>query len=389
MAFRRDDFNEIYEEYFSVLQATGAIRADLSGWRDTLSDATQLMPDVTIAKSRLDRYYLDEGDALGELKTEILRLISAWEERSVTPDEVTLASSVSSANLQVLIALKRRGLHTVLFETPGYAVTINQATYAGLKVVMLPTYYQDGFRRSPSMALITNSEPYAVWLTQPRMSLGFDQAADDIADLADRVGGSNFVIIDEATEQRFPSHLRHLIPSRYPNVIRTRGITKGMGLNGLRAACTIHPASFREAMEGTQDITGASLDYYSLAAAARLANELPRFAQMLAAANAQTTGLHRRLSALVRGSLLHPSELVNGYIGSLALRIPPAADYDDVRFRLLRHCRNEATFVILGAGMRFAFDPSHEFIRVNYFNQEHHVLRGVESLLRFTQTLVD
>jgi histidinol-phosphate/aromatic aminotransferase/cobyric acid decarboxylase-like protein len=388
VSFRRDDFDLLYKEYFSELQAVGAIRADLSGWRDTRSDAADLMPDVSITKSRLDRYYLDEGDALGELKTDILRLISAWEERPVYADEVTLAPSVSSANLQVLVALKRRGVKTVLFETPGYAVTMNQASHAGLEVVLLPTYRQASFRCVVPDDIIRNLSPCAFWLTQPRMSLGFDQSFESVATVASGIGEGNFVVVDEATEQRFPAHLRYLTTAAHPNVIRTRGITKGLGLNGLRVACTIHHSAFREEMESTQDVTGISLDYFSLAAAAQLATELPRFMQMLAAANAQTTTLQHRVASLIRGSALQASNLMNGYIGSLFMRIPAAEIYDDVRVRLLRHCRDEGTFVILGSSMRFAFDPSHEFIRVNYFNRERHVLAGVESLLRFSETLV-
>src|SRR2546423_14425752 len=106
------------------MRQSGRLRAGLSGWRDTRCDAAELMPHVSVDSSRLDRYYLDEGDALGDVKQQILLLLSAWEDRPVSGDEVTLSPSVSAANFQVLIALKRRGFKTVLFETPAYAVTI-------------------------------------------------------------------------------------------------------------------------------------------------------------------------------------------------------------------------------------------------------------------------
>ena len=387
MPFLRDDFGQLYNEYYADLDAAGLIRADLSGWRDTRSDAAELMPAVTIANSRLDRYYLDEGDALGTLKTDIVYLLSGWERREVSVSEVTIAPSVSSANLQVLIALARRGVRTVIFETPAYAVTINQAVQAAFNVVLLPTYQADGFRCAVSSELAESSSPCALWLTQPRMSLGYDQSVDDVITMIDAVGPSNYVVIDEATEQRYPSHLHLILPERYPNVIRTRGITKGLGLNGLRVACTIHHGALRDAMESTQDLTGISLDYFSLQAAATIARDGDRFSRMLTAANAQTVALRRHLDRLTHGSLIRPSPLVNGYIGSLFFRIPSRATYDSFRTRLLMHCRNEGTFAMLGNSMRFAFDPTYEFIRVNYFNRESHVVRGVESVLRFAASL--
>jgi len=370
------------------MRTSGRLQADLSGWRDTHSEAADLMPGVPVDLSRLDRYYLDEGDALGDVKRQILLLLAAWENRPLSGEEVTLAPSVSAANFQVLIALKRRGFNTILFETPAYAVTINQAIHAGFEVISLPTYLREDFHCSFPDELLSKHAPCIIWLTQPRMSLGFDQNLTNLADLASRAKGRAVIVIDEATEQRFPSHLRSLMNSNNRHVIRTRGITKGLGLNGLRVACTIHDPELRDAMESTQDVTGISLDYFSLTATGLLGTDVGRFKKMLVAANEQTTRLCQRLQKLVVGSPLTPSDLTNGYIGSLSLRIPPSTANETLRRRLLRYCSENGTFVILGASMRFAYDRDYEFIRVNYFNREHHVIGGVESLLRFSALLV-
>jgi len=60
--------------------------------------------------------------------------------------------------------------------------------------------------------------PVVYWLTQPRMSLGFDQDVTHVEKLLAHLSPRDFLVIDEATEQRCPSVLHD---SRY----RTRFFT--------------------------------------------------------------------------------------------------------------------------------------------------------------------
>jgi histidinol-phosphate/aromatic aminotransferase/cobyric acid decarboxylase-like protein len=387
-AFRPDDFDAINAAYFSELRTDGRPFLDPSGWLETYSTAAELMPEIPVRSSDLGRYYLDEGHALGATKDAIVSLISAWERRSVRDDAVTLCHSISEGTLSILVALRRRGIREILFETPGYAVTMNQAEYLGLHRVMIPTIRTENFRADMAR-LVPAAVPTAVWITQPRMSLGSNQRPADVRRILERLGPADFLVVDEATEQEFPSVLRDSEVGSHPRMIRIRGVTKGMGLNGVRLAFVLHDPGFRDDLESAQEVVGGSLDLFSLRAAAVLAADVNRFTTMLYAARQQTTGLHSRAARSTAGSRVVLSPLVNGYMGSAWLAVPDPNRYDETRRELLSFCRVRRTAVIVGASMRFAFDPTFEAIRLNYFNRENHILDGVKTIVDFASTLRD
>ena len=384
VTFRPDDFDAINATYFAAMRASGRVAADPSGWLDTFTDAADLLPPVDMQPAAFGRYYLDEGSALSGLKEPIVQLISAWEARSVALDEVTITHSVSATTLLLLVALQRNGVKTVVFETPGYAVTMNQAESLGMRVVMLPTRKSEGFRANFTRELIAQQSPCAIWLTQPRMSLGFDQTPADIAEMLGMLSDRDYLVIDEATERRFPSQLREL--GSHERLVRMRGLLKGVGLNGLRVSFALHHRSLRGPLEDAQEVAGGSLDLFSLQTAATLGRDIPRFRLMLDAASDQIARLRRRAEMLVAGSPVELSPLVNGYIGCMFLKMRPES-YEEDRRRMLEYFRDRGTPVLLGASMRFAFDPTMEAIRLNYFNRDHHVLDGIQTAIDVASTI--
>lgn len=384
-AFRPDDFDAINETYFAGLRANGEVFADPSGWRDTFTLAADLLPPLGVDSNALGRYYIDEGGLLAGIKEPIVDLISAWENRQVGWNEVTLIHSVSAATMQVLIALWRRNVRTIVFETPAYAVTMRQAESLGFRIEPVPTYRRENFQTTLGRELITRNSPCAVWITQPRMSLGYDQSIDTVDAILSMISEKDYLVVDEATEQRFPSCL-HGLGGSHERMIRLRGVLKGMGLNGLRLAFGLHHEAFRADFENAEEVTGGSLDLFSLETAASLGRDIRRFKSMLDAAVAQIAALHRRAQRLTAGSRVSVSSLVNGYIGCAFIDLT-GNDYDLQRRRLLDHCRDSGVPVILGASMRFAFDPATEIVRLNYFNRDRHILDGLRTLVDFTSTL--
>ncbi len=382
--FRRSDIG-LYYTFFQEIWDSGDVFADPSGWRDTEADAANLLPTVRLDKKKLGRYYLDEGDLLGSIKDDILQLIEFWERRTVLEQEVTLYNSVSTANAAVLLALKRLGAKSIIFETPAYGVTINQAKYAGYKVVLIPTYLRGNFTYTVERVWQERSGPTVYWLTQPRMSLGFDQDERIIGELLNILSSEDFLVIDEATEQRCPSVLSGLYGKvNTQKMLRVRGLLKPLGLNGIRLSCVIHSTDLRESLENIQDVVGASLDLYSLEACAELARRKDLFFTMLSVANEQVISLRRKAELLALNSGIHVSRLVNGYMGTVFVPLSGGAkEYRRNKTELLTYCRDKRMPVILGSSMFFAFDPQWEQVRLNYFNREHHVLRAVEALTAF------
>jgi histidinol-phosphate/aromatic aminotransferase/cobyric acid decarboxylase-like protein len=292
--FRANDFDAVYYQFFEQIWNSGNVFADPSGWRDTESSAANLLPITNVMPSQLGRYYLDEDTTLGALKENVLELLALWEKRRVRWQEVTLYNSASTATAAVLVALKRLGVRTILFETPAYSVTVNQAKHGSYKIVLCPTYFRDGFALSDP-TFPKSAHPIALWLTQPRMSLGFNQDLAAIEKLRTRLSADDFLVIDEATEQSYPAILHELrSDSAAASVLRIRGILKPMGLNGLRLACVLHDAKLRESLENAQSVIGASLDLYSLQVASDLAERHPIFFDMLSVAHSQVTKLRKR-----------------------------------------------------------------------------------------------
>lgn len=383
--FRRGDFDAVYYDFFKEVWASGDVYADPSGWNDTESKVSGLLPIIRVNQAALGRYYLDEDRTLGSLKEEILELIEFWEKRALGWDEITLYNSVSTATTAILIALKRLGAKTVVFESPAYGVTVNQAEHSGFKVILIPTYQRDNFALPLEKTLVKRPHPVVYWLTQPRVSLGLDQEEAVVERLLSKLSAGDFLVIDEATEQRCPAILSRLC-EKSQRVLRIRGLLKPLGLNGLRLACVLHSVDMRAPLENAQDIVGASLDLYSLQMAAQLAKKKELFFRMISIANKQVTGLRRKAEFLALGTEIKVSNLVNGYMGCVLVPFNGGSrNYDENRSKLLNHCRSRRMPVILGSSMLFAFDPAWEQIRFNYFSREQHILRAIEVLTEFTR----
>lgn len=380
--FRRNDFDLVYYDFFEEIWDSGDVYADPSGWNDTEARAAGLLPTVHVNEAALGRYYLDEDKTLGSLKEQILQLVEFWEGRTLGWDEMTLYNSVSTATAAILVALKRLGARTIVFETPAYGVTVNQAKHSGYKVVLIPTYYRDNFALPLQHVVLRRPHPVVFWLTQPRMSLGLDQKEGVIEKLLGDLSPGDFLVIDEATEQRCPSFLNNI--PKDVRVLRIRGLLKPLGLNGLRLACVLHTDALRVCLENAQDVIGASLDLYSLQMAAELSQKKELFFNMLSVANTQVTELRRKAEFLALGSEIRLSRLVNGYMGSVFVPFKGGKrQYRQNRTRLLEYCRSQRMPVILGSSMLYAFDPEWEQIRLNYFSREHHILRAMEVLTAF------
>jgi histidinol-phosphate/aromatic aminotransferase/cobyric acid decarboxylase-like protein len=382
--FGIDDYESVQNRYFGDLRKDGRIDADPSGWLRTRSDAEAFIPFPKLEPHDFSRYYLDEGNALGSHKERIRRLLEAWEGAALSQSQFTLCPSGTCSALLTLGALKARGVQRVIVETPAYFGLIEQLTVLGFDFSLVPTYRREGYALPAIDKRLLRDEPFAVWLTQPRASLGFNQPARLIETLLALAGSRNYVVIDEVTDQTFPSHFGVLHGNnRSVNLIRIRSFMKGMGLNGFRLSAILHPCSMRATFEEYLEAFGGSLDAHSILAVDELGDDLPRFRSMLAAANAQVNDLRRRVEVFTRGSKIAVNKLVNGYIGSMVVDTSSLGRNDEERrIGLLEGCRTERTAIVLGSSFYVAKDPPLEAIRLNFFTEPQHMLRGIANVLR-------
>jgi Aminotransferase class I and II len=375
--FEPDQYEEINACYFDDILRSRSWAGLPAGWHNPSSAGAAHFQQRLLSGDDVQRYALDEGFALGNEKSAVLHLLSAWEQSSIEWDEATLCPSVSTANLVVLGALREHGIDTLIFETPAYYATLAQARLLGFRVLRIPTFKQSGFETDPAALLkATNENPAcAIWLTQPRFGIGTNQNLEKIRKVAAALPNRTILVFDEAAEQLFPSLLSGLGPTAC-DVIRVRGILKGAGLNGLRLSVIMHLKHWRESMEGLLETAGASLDRFSLANGADIARIPELLPRMLAAANAQVVRLRKSLSVLLVGSWAEATPLENAYIGSILLdfRSLPGT-YQAKQTAFLEYCREARLPVVLRASVGFAYDPSWEAVRINYFTPTENVER--------------
>lgn len=311
-------------------------------------------------------------------------LIAEWDGAAISSEQFTVCPSGGSASLIVLAALKERGVKRVLFETPSYFGTIEQAQQIELEYELLPTYRRLGYTLPNIDTELNAIAPVALWITQPRASLGINQRLENIEHWLATMKPTQYLVIDEVTDQSFPSLLGSL-RSRFPdaNLLRIRSFIKGMGFNGLRLSTIIHPLHLRASLVDAVEAFGGSLDAHSLFAVKHFARDIPRFRAMLYAANEQVNDLRRRAETIVLGSPAIINPLINGYIGSMVVDLATfGATQHERRERFLAACRAERTPVVLGPSFYLAKDPPTEAIRLNFFTHPDQLLRGVVNITR-------
>jgi histidinol-phosphate/aromatic aminotransferase/cobyric acid decarboxylase-like protein len=386
-AFDKNDYGVIYNRYFASMVADGSLIADPSGWAKTESDCRFAPPPVPQARVLTD-YLIDNRTHLLAEKETIVRLLSEWDQRKYGADEVTLTPSSSSANLAVLPLLQKHGVRSIFFDTPAYYATIDQTEMFGMRAHPVPSYHANGYAWALPDLPTKRRRPVAIWLTQPRFCLGDNQTCSDLSKLARQLTERDFLVFDETAEQQWPSALSAFGfgDSDGPCVIKIRGLTKPLGLNGIRLATIIHPARHRPTLQDYQWKVGAVLDWYSLACMLKIASRKDKFRSMLAAARSRVSRTHARLSAIAEGSDLTLSSMENGYLGSVALDWPRiVGGYAQKRHRLLAYCSDRRVPISLGSAMLFARDPDREHVRLNYFIPATQLECGIYHLIDFTR----
>lgn len=310
-------------------------------------------------------------------------MLSVWEDSAVGIDEFTLCPSGALASLITLGTIRAHGVDTIVFETPCYFGTVEQAEELGFRIELIPTYRaEDYVLKNPAKRLRLPGRR-ALWLTQPRVALGWDQTVRALQDTLQSLD-DNFLIIDEVTDQSFPAHLRSLrrdFPTA--NIIRIRSFTKPMGLNGFRLSAIMHPERLRKSVTDALELFGGTLDAHSVLAVNALADDVDTLERMLKAVNGQVNTLRIKAERLSRGSPVIVNRLVNGYIGSMIVDLSSLGRNGVTRRRrFLENCERLRTPVILGPSFYLAKDPPLEGVRLNFFQHSDQVLRGVSNVLK-------
>jgi histidinol-phosphate/aromatic aminotransferase/cobyric acid decarboxylase-like protein len=377
--FKDDDYSELNIKYFKELREEKKMVADPSGWTNTYSNIENFNAKFT---KEYQIYHTDISNQLLEKKKFIIDLLSEWDSYSYSNNNITLCHSVTVGSVITMAFLISKGVKNILCETPNYFATLSQAKSMGLNIQRIPTYYDTNFQLNIDDSLLMNTSPCAIWLTQPRTALGLNQNPEHIKTLLSKLSDKDFLIIDEATEQMFPSILSSLSPQKYPQIIKIRSIFKGLGINGIRLAYISHHDSFREEMADEMEIFLGALDIYSLNHAVELAKDISKFKVLLSVANEQVIKLREKAEKSLMGSNCELTKIENGYIGAAIIKFE-SNDSTNNRKKLIEYCTKEKMPVILGASMGFPIHNNMEFIRLNYFSRDYNIINGLKILSNF------
>ena len=381
--FDPNDYDEIYNTYFSDLVNSGSVVSDPSGW--AFPEMETAFPFATIQPTELSRYLIDNRKLIESQKVVLLRLLSEWDRTGYTFNQVTIMPSISTASLAVLLLLRRQGVKTIFFETPAYFVTIDQAIMAGIRPIRIPTYHDNQYSIDISSIERPKKGAIALWLTQPRFMLGRNQDPAHVATMYKALQPEDFLIIDETADQAWPTVLSALNEGQiHANIFKIRGYMKPLGLNALRICFVIHDTKWRPAIQELQWTVGGALDSFSLSAAVQIADSPAYFRSMLISARTRVYKLRQRLGALTQGSHVTLSPMENGYLGAAIVDWnTDQSSYTQKRQGLLELCRAKKMPITLGAAMYFASDFSREHVRLNYFMSEKQLIYCVEALTSF------
>ncbi len=367
------DFERTFTERFAHLDFA-ALRADLSFWHNTTSHAQPLLETLLPLSPDLHHYRTDYRDSLAALKHDLLPTLRAWDAGTPhSPSHITLCHSTTLASLSILHMLKEKGIREIQFTTPAYFACPTQARQLGLRVTFLPARPADAYAiHLPS----AGARPKALWVTQPRFCVGTDHTPAEILALHAALAPRDFLIIDEANEQRHPTPLAAIDPARFPNIVKYRNLFKPCGIQGPRLGYLIHHPGLSPLLQTQLDILQGGIDCFSLELARTLCSH-GHHPRLLALARSQVAALHRKAQALLQGSPIRLSPIANSYLGSLLI---PCAD----RNALLDHCAARDLPVILGSSLFLPPDPTCEHIRLDYLIREDLFLNGLRILLDFT-----
>ena len=378
--FKKDDFFEINKKYFSKIINDENDYLHPSGFLDTDIKTIDSLQNITINKSNFIEYHNDSTSNILEYKSIIKSLFDNWDNNNYSLDELTICHSVTIGSIVVLDYLYKKEIKNIIFETPVYYATLIQAEQMNFNIYKIPSYYDDDFINSLK---IEEKEAKVYWITQPRISLGSNQDIRYIKSIINELREIDYLVIDEATELSFHSHLSFTSQYKNKNIIKIRSIFKGMGLNGPRISTIIHPKKMKNDLNLSLWIYQGGLDIFSLELLKKTCSNINYYKTILESSLNQVMETKKVLKRHLLGSNMELSNMENGYIGTLIFNYNNDKTYEENRKLLLSLFSKNRLVVTLSASMNFAFDEKREYIRLNYYINQEHLVESISVLKTF------
>ena len=386
-----EDFDQI-ASYFRDIIRDRSWSALPGGVIDTFVPSSGDYARISLEADDFRGYRLDSEDYLAAEKAVIARALEVIEGRPLQDADFTLCPSVSMGSLFTLLAMKRKNVRTMVAELPAYFGSVEQAMVLDINTLLWPTLPNEAYSMTlGDVRYIRESleGPILLLMTQPRYAMGHLRSAEFFARIRDQLREGDVLAIDEAADQSTPALLGQIDHDGPVQVIRLRGLTKGLGLNSARVAAIFHPHDWRSELGEIVDYAGGNLDSASLKVVTTLCANPQKYVDLLQAAKRYVHDQRRKLESLLRGLPIFLSALESGYIGTAHVPFANSgAGFSEQRLRFLEICKDERMPVVLGSSMYFPYDFRGEIFRINYFtpneNIEHSAVSISKVLKRFS-----
>ena len=366
--FLDDDFFEITRKYFSLnfryYNPAQIAPKSLDHVENFFSDYYKNIDVIP--------YHNDDTHSGIQLREILSHIINKIDKQQLSKECITLTPTITNASLIVLRYLQEIGINSIYIETPCYYATLFQVLGTKLECKAIPTYFNNNFLWS--IDDIDWSKRLSIWITHPKISLGIRQEKEFLLSICKRlkqVGG--FLIVDEATELKHPSLLSLPVFQEYEdNIIRLRSVFKAFGINGPRVAMIIHSKTNSRGIKKWVWTYQGGIDGFSINVGISLQDNTQNYNDLLHSTYREANENFGSISRLVRHSKVMIPNYGDGYTSSFILKISDTplkrSEYLKKRKKLIQLLEKRSIFPTLGASMYFAYDGTHEFLRINYLS---------------------
>lgn len=366
--FRPDDFYEIYK----YIKIKNEINHNLVS-PDT--EKIQIPDDITkprISKKNIVDYnnnYIGSGPNLREMIANRMNFHSAF--GNLSADCITLAPSITSASINIIIALLNMGVASVGLATPCYYATKFQLEHFNIKkILLIPSYSQLDYNLNFDSKSL-NCE--VIWLTHPIISLTKDFFFKQLEQWINHATNKKrYLVIDEAVDCKSPTALNtDRYKSRNVEVIRIRSFLKQLSINGQRLAFIIASEDISNEISKESWISHGGIDIFSIESAlwaiknARAHEELCRL--MLERCDDERT----KIAKLLHGTCMSIPKYQNGYISHIKIdmtnwNVYKTEGHEPSRQKLIDSFATIGLLPTLSPSMYFAHENGTERLRLNY-----------------------
>lgn len=323
-------------------------------------------------KERLVAYANNDAGAGLKARQQIVDIIDSKRAfGDIDINNITLAPSITSASMNVLLALSQIGVTSIGLATPCYYATKFQIERVGLQPVLLPTYRSQNFDLSLSNDLSTFD---VLWITHPIISLTKDFGLNALPAWFEqnRSGKRKIIVVDEAVDLK-PPHVMNVEEfSKYDiEIIRLRSFFKQLSINGQRLSYIVSSKIFSKILSNETWIAHGGVDQFSLSTLGWVLENSGQYDELSGLMLSNCEREYRALHNLLTGSNISIPNYQNGYITSLEIDMRAWRSYQNfghsaAREDLIEYLLSIDVLPTLAPSMYFAHDDGVERLRLGF-----------------------